>query len=93
MLRHQSCGEAESLCASQTRDFARLLIPSNDDSFSGGLATQRLREPDQNLFGASNVAEPINMLVVDDLGADELPAVPCKPFEGVIKIIDPEHDT
>ncbi|CAK7261668.1 protein of unknown function (plasmid) [Shinella sp. WSC3-e] len=50
-----------------------------------------LGEPDQQPLRPSDVAEPINVLVVDDF-ADELRAVRVQPFEGLADIVDGKHD-
>ena len=34
--------------------------------FSGGLLPELLGEPDENSFGAADVAEPVDVFVIDD---------------------------
>src|ERR1700730_7308112 len=50
-----------------------------------------LGEPDENALGASDVAEPIHVFVLDDF-VDELRAVLAEPGQGFIEIVHGEHD-
>lgn len=50
-----------------------------------------LSEPEENSFGSPDIAEAVDVLVVDDFihyGRTEL----AKPGKGVVEIIDSEHD-
>ena len=50
-----------------------------------------LGEPDENALGASDVAEPIHVFVLDDF-VDELRAVLAEPGQGFIEVVHGEHD-
>ena len=52
---------------------------------------QLLGEPDEQSFGAANVAEAIDVLVLHDF-ADELRAVLSEPEERVVEVLHREHD-
>src|SRR5689334_460639 len=51
-----------------------------------------LGQPDENALGASYVAEPIHVSVLDHF-VDELCAVLPEPGERVVEVVDGEHDT
>src|SRR6266849_3461055 len=51
-----------------------------------------LGEPDENALGASDVAEPIHVFVLDDF-VDELRAVSAEPGERIVEVVHGEHDT
>src|SRR6266571_3349788 len=50
-----------------------------------------LGQPDQNALGASDVAEPIDVLVLNHL-VDELRAVLAEPGQRVVEVVHGEHD-
>ena len=50
-----------------------------------------LGEPDENALGASDVAKPIHVFVLDDF-VDELRAVLSEPGKGFIEVVHGEHD-
>src|SRR6185436_297776 len=50
-----------------------------------------LGQPDQNALGASDVAEPIHVFVLDHF-VDDLRAVLAEPDERVLEIVYGEHD-
>ena len=50
-----------------------------------------LGQPDENALGASDVAEPIHVLVLDHF-VDELRAVLAEPGERVVEVVHGEHD-
>lgn len=54
---------------------------------SGDLLPDLLGEPDENPFGTPNVAEPIDILVIDDF-IDHRRAVLAEPGEGVVEVLD-----
>lgn len=58
---------------------------------SGNLLSEFLGEPDENSFGASDVAEPIDVLVLDHF-ADELRAALAEPGECIVDVLHGEHD-
>src|SRR5690606_29272186 len=55
------------------------------------LLLELLSETDENSFGTSDVTEPIDVFVIDDL-VDHRRAALSEPGEGVIEVIDGEHD-
>ena len=60
--------------------------------WSAGLASADLfGEGDDNARGAAEIAEPENGLVLRDL-AEELGAVGAQTTDGVVDVIDGEHD-
>src|SRR5438876_753854 len=50
-----------------------------------------LGQPDENALGASDVAEPIHVFVLNYL-ADELRAVLAEPGERIVEVVHGEHD-
>ena len=50
-----------------------------------------LSEPDEKSFGASDVAEPIRVLVFDHF-AEELRAMLAEPGERIVEVLHGEHD-
>jgi hypothetical protein len=58
---------------------------------SGSLLPELLREPDENSFGAPDVAEPIRVFVLDHL-ADELRAAFGETGERIVDVLHGEHD-
>src|SRR5712691_9523733 len=50
-----------------------------------------LGQPDENALGASDVAEPIHVLVLDHF-VDELRAVLAEPGQRIVEVIYGEHD-
>jgi len=57
----------------------------------GSLLPELLREPDENSFGAPDVAEPINVFVLDYF-ADELRAAFAETGERIVDVLHGEHD-
>src|SRR6266516_2349504 len=51
-----------------------------------------LGQPDENALGASDVAEPIHVFVLDHF-VDELRAVSAEPGERIVEVVHREHDT
>src|SRR5213082_491761 len=51
-----------------------------------------LGKPDENALGASDVAEPIHVFVLDHF-IDELRAVLAEPGQRIVKVVHGEHDT
>src|SRR5437588_1169635 len=51
-----------------------------------------LGQPDENALGASDVAEPIHVFVLDNF-VDELRAVSAEPGERIVEVVHGEHDT
>src|SRR6266480_1253187 len=51
-----------------------------------------LGQPDENALGASDVAEPIHVFVID-IFVDELRAVLAEPGERIVEVVHGEHDT
>src|SRR5919202_730441 len=51
-----------------------------------------LGQPDENALGASDIAEPIHVFVLDHF-VDELRAVSAEPGERIVEIVHCEHDT
>src|SRR3954464_3652961 len=49
-----------------------------------------LSEPDENSFGAADVAEPIRLFVLDHF-ADELRATPAEPDERLVDVVHSAH--
>ena len=60
-------------------------------SRSGRLLPQLLGKPNENSLGASDVAEPIHVSILDHF-ADELRAALAEPDERIFKVIHGEHD-
>ena len=58
---------------------------------SGTLLSELLGEPDENPFGASDVAEPIRLFVLDHF-TDELRAALAEPGERIVDVLHREHD-
>src|SRR5256885_177548 len=50
-----------------------------------------LGKPDENPFGAPDVAKPVRVFVLDDF-ADELRAAFAKPGERIVDVLHGEHD-
>lgn len=57
----------------------------------GGLLPELLGEPDENSFGTPDVAEPVDVFVIDDF-IDHRRAETAEPGEGVVDVLDGEHD-
>ena len=55
------------------------------------LPSKFLGKPDENSFGAPDVAEPIRVLVLDHF-ADELRAAFAEPGERIVDVLHGEHD-
>ena len=58
---------------------------------SGSLLPELFGQSDENSFGAPDVAEPIDVLVLDHF-ADELRAAFAEPGERIVDILHGEHD-
>ena len=58
---------------------------------SGSLLPELLGKPDENPFGAPDVAEPIRVFVLDHF-ADELRAAFAEPGERIVDVLHGEHD-
>jgi len=58
---------------------------------SGSLLPELLGEPDENSFGAPEVAEPIRVFVPDHF-ADELRAAFAEPGKRIVDVLHGEHD-
>src|SRR6185436_18788638 len=58
---------------------------------AGGLLPKLLAEPDENSFRTADVAEPVDAFVIDDF-IDHRRAELAEPGEGVVDVIDGEHD-
>ena len=58
---------------------------------SGSLLPKLLGEPDENSFGAPDVAEPIRVFVLDHF-ADERCAASAEPGERIVDVVHGEHD-
>ena len=58
---------------------------------SGSLLSELLGKPDENSFGAPDVAEPIRVFVLDHF-ADELRAAFAEPGERIVDVLHGEHD-
>jgi hypothetical protein len=50
-----------------------------------------LGQPDENALGASDVAKPIHVFVLDNF-VDELRAVLAEPGERIVEVVHREHD-
>jgi hypothetical protein len=59
--------------------------------FPGGLLPELLGEPDENAFGTPDVAESIQVLVLNYL-AHELRAASAEPEEHIVDVLHGEHD-
>src|ERR1700754_611347 len=57
-----------------------------------GTSSELLGEPDEQAFGPADVAEPIRLLILDHVTADELRAVLAQPSERLVEVVDREHD-
>src|SRR3954470_14905943 len=80
------------VAASPKRHLA--LVAGSRSRVRAGLASvsaDPLGEPDEDALGASDVAEPIDVLVLDDL-VDELGTMLSEPGERVAEVVDGEHD-
>src|SRR5437879_8568748 len=58
---------------------------------SGSRLPELLGKPDENSFGAPDVAEPIRVFVLDHF-ADELRAAFAAPGERIVDVLHGEHD-
>ena len=58
---------------------------------SGSLLPELLGKPDENSFGAPDVAEPIRVFILDHF-ADELRAAFAEPGERIVDVLHGEHD-
>ena len=58
---------------------------------SGDALPQLLGESDEKSFGASDVAQPIRVFVLNHL-ANKLRAARVEPGEGILDVVDGEHD-
>jgi hypothetical protein len=58
---------------------------------SGTLLPELLGEPDENSFGAPDVAEPIHVFVLDHF-ANELRTAFAEPDERIVDVLHGEHD-
>src|SRR3989475_3607479 len=58
---------------------------------SGSLLPELLGKPDENSFGAPDVAKPIRVFVLDHF-ADELSAAFAEPGERIVDVVHGEHD-
>jgi hypothetical protein len=58
---------------------------------SGTLLPELLCEPDENSFGTPDVAEPIQVFILDHF-ADELRAAFAEPNERIVDVLQGEHD-
>src|SRR6266516_138921 len=56
------------------------------------VVSRLLGQPDENALGASDVAEPIHVFVLDHF-VDELRAVSAEPGERIVEVVHGEHDT
>jgi hypothetical protein len=59
----------------------------------GSGSTEFLGEPDENAFRPADIAEPVCVLVLDNIVADELRAVLAEPKERLVDVVHREHDT
>src|SRR6185369_15348289 len=75
-------------CDRATPEFSTLTFHG---ILSGGLLPELLGEPDENSFGTSDVAEPVDVFVIDDY-IDHRRTEPAEPGEGVVDVLDGEHD-
>jgi len=57
----------------------------------GSLFPELLGKPDENSFGASDVAEPIGVFVLDHF-ADKLRTAFTKPGQRIVDVLHGEHD-
>ena len=58
---------------------------------SGSLRPELLGKPDENAFGAPDVAEPIRVLVLDHF-ADEFRAAFAEPGERIVEVLARAHE-
>src|SRR5437762_5749182 len=58
---------------------------------SGSLLPELLGKPEENSFGAPDVAEPIRVFVLDHF-ADKLRAAFAEPRERIVDVLHCEHD-
>src|SRR5688572_29828100 len=65
--------------------------PVSQGCSSGSLLPELLGKPDENSFGAPDVAEPIRVFVPDHF-ADELRAAFAEPGERIVDVLHGEHD-
>src|SRR6185503_19779363 len=65
--------------------------PTFHGILSGGLLRELLGEPDKNSFGTPDVAEPVDVFVVDDF-IDNRRTELAEPSERVVDVLDGEHD-
>jgi hypothetical protein len=80
--------------------YARQLAPASTHPYqvctchmcsSGSLLPELFGEPDENSFGAPDVAEPIRVFVLDHF-ADELRAAFAESGERIVDVLHGEHD-
>src|SRR5688572_8789150 len=65
--------------------------PVSQGCSSGSLLPELLGKPDENSFGAPDVAEPIRVFVLDHF-ADELRAAFAEPGERIVDVLHGKHD-
>ena len=81
-VHHQHVASLETLDSMDGSDAIR--------SVTGTLLPEFLGEPDENSFGASDIAEPIRVLIPDHF-ADELRAAFDEPGQRVVDVAYGEH--
>src|SRR5688572_1916502 len=81
-----------ALTATGDREYAPLAgLYLSHMSSSGSRLPELLGKPDENAFGAPDVAEPIRVFVLDHF-ADELRAAFAEPGERIVDVLHGEHD-
>src|SRR5680860_192244 len=68
-----------------------LLQPLTAGTVGSGSA-EFLGEPDENAFRPADIAEPVCVLVLDNLTADELRTVLAEPNKRLVDVVHCEHD-
>src|SRR5678815_4883798 len=79
-------------CPEFSCEAANVIYASARQLRLGGVTGAKLLgEPDEKSFGASDVAEPIRLFVLNHF-ADELRATPAEPDERLVDVVHSEHD-
>jgi hypothetical protein len=87
--RRPRCGPSGATgCQTPTPWFSTLTFHG---ILPGGLLPELLGEPDENSFRTPDVAEPVDVFVIDDFINHRRTEL-TEPGEGVVDVLDCEHD-
>ena len=89
--RSRSAGARNGHATTLPREDAPQSVLYLSMSSPGSLLPEFLGKPDENSFGAPDVAEPIRFFVLNHL-ADELRSAFAEPGERIVDVVHGEHD-